>query len=97
MTVYHSNQQCIYIIVNSLYSCKEKFLCDSKGQRSCLTKRLKVIKYIVYCILASCYIRLTLNICSFVHQCNTFTSCILVVNKHNGGHKDNTIILTNEH
>jgi hypothetical protein len=32
------------------------------------------IAYIVYCILASCYIRLTLNICSFVHQCNTFTS-----------------------
>jgi hypothetical protein len=28
----------------------------------------------VYCILASCYIRLTLNICSFVRQCNTFTS-----------------------
>jgi hypothetical protein len=28
----------------------------------------------IYCILASCYIRLTLNICSFVHQCNTFTS-----------------------
>jgi hypothetical protein len=23
-----------------------------------------------YCILASCYIRFTLNICSFVHQCN---------------------------
>jgi hypothetical protein len=29
---------------------------------------------IIYCILASCYIRLTLNICSFVRQCNTFTS-----------------------
>jgi hypothetical protein len=28
----------------------------------------------IYCILASCYIRLTLNICSFVRQCNTFTS-----------------------
>jgi hypothetical protein len=28
----------------------------------------------LYCILASCYIRLTLNICSFVRQCNTFTS-----------------------
>jgi hypothetical protein len=27
----------------------------------------------IYCILASCYIRFTLNICSFVHQCNTFT------------------------
>jgi hypothetical protein len=24
----------------------------------------------LYCILASCYIRFTLNICSFVHQCN---------------------------
>jgi hypothetical protein len=23
----------------------------------------------LYCILASCYIRFTLNICSFVHQC----------------------------
>jgi hypothetical protein len=23
----------------------------------------------IYCILASCYIRLTLNICSFVRQC----------------------------
>jgi hypothetical protein len=30
--------------------------------------------YTLYCILASCYIRLTLNICSFVRQCNTFTS-----------------------
>jgi hypothetical protein len=29
---------------------------------------------VIYCILASCYIRLTLNICSFVRQCNTFTS-----------------------
>jgi hypothetical protein len=26
----------------------------------------------LYCILASCYIRLTLNICSFVRQCNTW-------------------------
>jgi hypothetical protein len=34
--------------------------------------------YIVYCILASCYIPLTLNICSFVRQCNTFTSYILL-------------------
>jgi hypothetical protein len=25
---------------------------------------------LIYCILASCYIRFTLNICSFVHQCN---------------------------
>jgi hypothetical protein len=33
----------------------------------------------VYCILASCYIRLTLDICSFVHQCNTFTSYILLI------------------
>jgi hypothetical protein len=33
----------------------------------------------LYCILASCYIRLTLNICSFVHQCNTFTSYILLI------------------
>jgi hypothetical protein len=24
----------------------------------------------IYCILASCYIRLTLNICSFVRQCS---------------------------
>jgi hypothetical protein len=36
----------------------------------------------IYCILASCYIRLTLNICSFV-------------NNQHGGRKDNTIILTN--
>jgi hypothetical protein len=36
----------------------------------------------LYCILASCYIRLTLNICSFV-------------NNQHGGRKDNTIILTN--
>jgi hypothetical protein len=27
----------------------------------------------IFCILESCYIRLTLNICSFVRQCNTFT------------------------
>jgi hypothetical protein len=33
-----------------------------------------VLTYLLYCILASCYIRLTLNICSFVRQCNTFTS-----------------------
>jgi hypothetical protein len=33
----------------------------------------------IYCILASCYIRLTRNICSFVHQCNTFTSYILLI------------------
>jgi hypothetical protein len=32
----------------------------------------------IYCILASCYIHLTLNICSFVRQCNTFTSQILL-------------------
>jgi hypothetical protein len=37
--------------------------------------------YIVYCIFASCYIRLTLNICSFVRQCKTFTS--LGENWHN--------------
>jgi hypothetical protein len=35
-----------------------------------------VILIILYCILASCYIRLTVNICSFVRQCNTG-------NKHN--------------
>jgi hypothetical protein len=28
----------------------------------------------MYCILASCYIRLTLNICSFIHQCNTIST-----------------------
>jgi hypothetical protein len=33
----------------------------------------------IYCTLASCYIRLTLNICSFVCQCNTFRE-----NKHVG-------------
>jgi hypothetical protein len=45
-----------------------------------------------------------MNICSFVHQCNTFTSYILLivdkskqVNKHHGGRKDDTIILTNGH
>jgi hypothetical protein len=32
----------------------------------------------MYCILASCYIRFTLNICSFVHQCNTFTLYLLL-------------------
>jgi hypothetical protein len=31
------------------------------------------------CILASCYIRLILNIRSFVHQCNTFTSYFLLI------------------
>jgi hypothetical protein len=35
--------------------------------------------FILYCILASCYIRLTLNICSFVHQCNTFTFYFLLI------------------
>jgi hypothetical protein len=43
----------------------------------------------IYCILASCYIRLTLNICYFVRQCNT------EVNNQHGGRKDNTVILTN--
>jgi hypothetical protein len=32
-----------------------------------------------YCILASCYIRFTLNICSFIHQCNTFTFYFLLI------------------
>jgi hypothetical protein len=27
----------------------------------------------IHCILAYCYIRFTTNICSFVHECNTFT------------------------
>jgi hypothetical protein len=45
---------------------------------------------VLYCILASCYIRFTLNICSFVHQCKE-------VNRQHGGHKDNTNILTNGH
>jgi hypothetical protein len=44
---------------------------------------LIVFEYVVntdesYCILASCYIRFTLNICSFVHQCNTFTFYFLL-------------------
>jgi hypothetical protein len=33
----------------------------------------------IYCIFASCYIRLTLNICSFVNQCNTLTSYFLII------------------
>jgi hypothetical protein len=28
------------------------------------------IECVIYCILASCYIRFTLKICSFLHQCN---------------------------
>jgi hypothetical protein len=39
-----------------------------------VTDNLNKIVNNIYCILASCYIRLTLNICSFVRQCNTFTS-----------------------
>jgi hypothetical protein len=35
----------------------------------------------IYCILASCYIRLTLNICSFVHQYNTLM--MIGANWHN--------------
>jgi hypothetical protein len=43
-----------------------------------------------------------MNICSFIHQCNTFTSyflfiILLEVNKQHGGHKDNTNILANGH
>jgi hypothetical protein len=38
-----------------------------------------VFWWCLYCILASCYIRLTLNICYFVHQCNTFTSYFLLI------------------
>jgi hypothetical protein len=45
------------------------------------------LRKFIYCILASCYVRLTLNICSFVHQCNTFTSYFLLIvdtdDKHN--------------
>jgi hypothetical protein len=33
---------------------------------------------LLYCILASCYIRFTLNICAFVHQCSTFTFYFLL-------------------
>jgi hypothetical protein len=33
----------------------------------------------IYCILASFYIRFTLNSCSFVHQCNTFTFYFLLI------------------
>jgi hypothetical protein len=36
----------------------------------------------IYCILASCYIRFTLNICSFVHQCNTFTFLFYINRRH---------------
>jgi hypothetical protein len=66
----------------------------SSGRRLCYTatKRLArcearivfpswtavIKKLAVYCILASCYIRFTLNICSFVHQCNIhFLFCII--------------------
>jgi hypothetical protein len=45
---------------------------DSKAL--CNILRFININFNIYCILASCYIRLTLNICSFVRQCNTFTS-----------------------
>jgi hypothetical protein len=38
-----------------------------------------MVLVLVYCILASCYIRLTPNICSVVHQCNTFTSYFLLI------------------
>jgi hypothetical protein len=48
---------------------------ETKKQRSRILKHMRII----YCILASCYIRLTLNICSFVHQCNTFTSYFLFI------------------
>jgi hypothetical protein len=47
---------------------KVKFLCLIKNYI------MKLKRGSIYCILASCYIRLTLNICSFVRQCNTFTS-----------------------
>jgi hypothetical protein len=48
--------------------------CTSFFIREFLTKN----NITVYCILASCYIRFTLNICSFVHQCNTFTFYFLL-------------------
>jgi hypothetical protein len=32
----------------------------------------------IYCILASCYIRFTLNICSFVHQCNQVIHFLII-------------------
>jgi hypothetical protein len=32
--------------------------------------QMEIYSYFLYCILASCYISFTLNICSFVHQCN---------------------------
>jgi hypothetical protein len=36
-----------------------------------MTEDILQLTIVIYCILASCYIRLTLNICSFVRQCNT--------------------------
>jgi hypothetical protein len=46
---------------------------------SCYTDCAKVLalEIYIYCILASCYISFTLNICSFVHQCPSMT-----YNKH---------------
>jgi hypothetical protein len=43
----------------------------SAHQISCVNAVLDIV--VLYCILASCYIRFTRNICSFVHQCKQAT------------------------
>jgi hypothetical protein len=45
-------------------------MCWSSVAKELLTVSYIISFYIVYCILASYYIRFTLNICSFVYQCN---------------------------
>jgi hypothetical protein len=52
---------------------------EEQWRESCFQRINRLRIYIVYCILASCYIRLTLNICSFVRQCNTFISYFLLI------------------
>jgi hypothetical protein len=48
-----------------------------------------------YYILASCYIRFTLNNCSFVHQCNTFTFYFLfsINRRHVSASRPSSIVI----
>jgi hypothetical protein len=61
-------------ISRSLWTILNQACCKSK-----LYENTTVTSSYTYCILASCYIRFTLNICTFVHQCNTFTFYLILL------------------
>jgi uncharacterized membrane protein YagU involved in acid resistance len=74
---------CFQLVPNSLHHKQNLSVSTSFPNFSVVTfqshLRFSNVNYAIYCILASCYIRLTLNICCFLHQCNTFTSYFLLI------------------